>query len=103
MEREHPKYQMPDTPHAQYLYNSALKHAKAAKEKGKSTEEVHAIFHKIVSRNLDDVSTIPTDEDHSKYRSAVVHMKKAMEKGKTSQEAHQVFKNIMSGTSKGHH
>lgn len=102
MEKQHPKYEVPDNPHAQHLYESALKHVKAAKEKGKSTEEVHAIFHKIINRTLDDVDSIPKDEAHSKYRSAVLHMKKAKENGKDSKQAHEIFKNIMNCTSKGH-
>ena len=44
--KEHPKYELPNTPHAKHRYESAMKHVEAAKAAGKSSEEIHAIFKK---------------------------------------------------------
>ena len=48
--QEHPKFEVPDDPHAKHRYESALKHAEYAKAAGKSSEEIHAVFKKV--RNL---------------------------------------------------
>lgn len=103
MNKEHPVYQVPDEPHAKHRYESAKKHAAAAKAAGKSTEEIHAIFKKVMEFDPSNIDSIPTDEAHSKYRSAVIHAKKAMENGKSSKEAHEIFHRIMNGESTGHH
>lgn len=44
--KEHPKYELPNTPHAKHRYESAMKHVEAAKAAGKSSEEIYAIFKK---------------------------------------------------------
>ena len=46
--KEHPKYELPNTPHAKHRYESAMKHVEAAKAAGKSSEEIHAIFKKVM-------------------------------------------------------
>lgn len=88
----HPKYELPDDPHAKYHYEMAMKHVEAAKKAGKSTEEIHAIFHKCMHPDLDN---LPTDAAHAKYASAVKHAKLAIANGKSSKEAHEVFHKIM--------
>ena len=47
-ETGHPKYELPDNPHAKHRYASAMKHVEAAKAAGKTSEEIHEIFHKTV-------------------------------------------------------
>ena len=49
--KEHPKYELPNTPHAKHRYESAMKHVEAAKAAGKSSEEIHAIFKKVMLKN----------------------------------------------------
>lgn len=94
----HPKYELPKTPHAEYRYKMAMKHVEAAKAAGKSSEEIHAVFKKIMNS---DLSNIPQDEAHKKYRMAVEHAKKAMENGKSSEEAHEVFRRVMESDGSG--
>ena len=45
----HPEYVLPNTPHAGYRYKMAMKHVEAAKAAGKSVEEIHEIFKKVMS------------------------------------------------------
>ena len=40
----HPKFEIPADPHGKARYESAKKHAEAAKKAGKSSEEIHAVF-----------------------------------------------------------
>lgn len=102
MEKKHPEYKIPDNPHAKHRYESAMKHVDHAKKAGKYSEEIHAIFHKIMEFDPMDIDSIPTDEAHKNYRLAVIHAKKAMENGKSSEEVHQIFQNIVTGNAKGH-
>ena len=101
-EKKHPKYEIPNEPHAKHRYESAMKHVQFAKEAGKSSEEIHEIFRKIMNFNPKDIDSIPKDEAHKKYRSAVIHALKALENGKSSEEAHKMFQDIMAGNTSGH-
>ena len=101
-EMKHPEYKIPNDPHAKHRYESAMKHVEFAKQAGKSSEEIHAIFHKIMEFDPTNIDSIPTDEAHKKYRLAAIHAKKAIENGKSSEEAHRIFHDIMSGNTKGH-
>ena len=56
--KEHPKYELPNTPHAKHRYESAMKHVEAAKAAGKSSEEIHAIFKKVMEFDIKDVEKI---------------------------------------------
>ena len=102
----HPKYELLDDPHATYRYKSAMKHVEYAKAAGKLSEEIHAMFKKIMSYDLHDIDSLPQDEGHKQFRSAVIHAHKAMEAGKSSEEVHQIFQQVLAsdGTkSCGHH
>ena len=59
--KEHPKYELPNTPHAKHRYESAMKHVEAAKAAGKSSEEIHAIFKKVMEFDIKDVKKLPAD------------------------------------------
>ena len=98
----HPKYELPNDPHAKYRYESAMKHVEAAKAAGKSTEEIHAIFKKVMEFDPKNIDAIPNDEAHAKYRSAMIHMQKALANGKSVAEAHEIFEKIKSGNTSGH-
>lgn len=95
----HPKYELPDDPHAEYRYKMAMKHVEAAKATGKSSEEIHEIFNQIMNNDIDN---LPNDEAHSKYNMAVTHAKKAIENGKTSEEAHEIFQQVLESKGGGH-
>ena len=70
----HPKFEIPTDPHGKARYESAKRHAEAAKKAGKSSEEIHAVFKKVMSFNpATDLDKIPKDEAHAKYRSALIH------------------------------
>ncbi|HAT56612.1 MAG TPA: hypothetical protein DCS74_03430 [Veillonellaceae bacterium] len=99
--QEHPKFEVPDDPHAKHRYESALKHAEYAKAAGKSSEEIHAVFKKVMEFDPKDLDSIPKDEAHQKYRMALIHARKAADAGKSSEEVHEVFKRIMEGTGTG--
>lgn len=96
-------FEIPTDPHGKRRYESAMKHVEAAKNAGKSSEEIHAIFKKVMEHDPMDIDSIPKDEAHAKYRTAMIHMKAALENGKTSEEAHAMFKRIMNGESTGCH
>ena len=96
-DKKHPAFEVPDEPHGRRRYESAIKHAGFAKKAGKSSEEIHEFFYKVMNFNLKDVEKIPKDEAHKKYRSAVIHAQKAIANGKTSEESHKIFRNIVSG------
>ena len=102
---KHPKYQIPEEPHAKHRYESALKHVQFAREAGKTSEEIHEIFHKVMNFNSKNIENISQDEAHQKYRTAVIHARKALESGKTSEEAHAIYRNILEGNTaeKCHH
>ena len=91
----HGKFQIPTDPHGKKRYESAMKHVEAAKKAGKSSEEIHALFKKIMEFN-------PMDEAHAKYRSAMIHMKAALANGKSVAEAHAIAKKIRTGQTTGH-
>lgn len=99
----HANFEIPTDPHGKRRYESAMKHIEAAKKAGKSSEEIHAIFKKVMEHNPMDIDSIPKDEAHAKYRTAMIHMKAALEHGKSSEEAHAMFKRIMNGESTGCH
>lgn len=99
---KHGEFQIPTDPHGKKRYESAMKHVEAAKKAGKSSEEIHALFKKVMEFNPMDIESIPKDEAHAKYRSAMIHMKAALENGKSSAEAHALAKKIMSGETTGH-
>lgn len=99
----HANFEIPTDPHGKRRYESAMKHVEAAKKAGKSSEEIHAIFKKVMEHDPMDIDSIPKDEAHAKYRTAMIHMKAALEHGKSSEEAHAMFKRIMNGESTGCH
>lgn len=99
----HANFEIPTDPHGKRRYESAMKHVEAAKKAGKSSEEIHAIYKKVMEHDPMDIDSIPKDEAHAKYRTAMIHMKAALEHGKTSEEAHAMFKRIMNGESTGCH
>lgn len=90
----HPKYELPKTPHAEYRYKMAMRHVEAAKAAGKSSEEIHAMFHKIMNYDIDN---LPQDGDdaHKGYRTAVAKAKQALADGKSSEEAHEIFRQVL--------
>jgi len=95
----HPKYELPKTPHAEYRYKMAMKHVEAAKAAGKSSEEIHEMFKKIMNY---DINNSTNDEAHKNYHMAVEHAKKALENGKTSEEAHKIFQQVLEAKGEGH-
>ena len=99
---EHPKFEVPADPHGKVRYASAKKHAEAAKKAGKSSEEIHAIFKKVMEFDPMDIDKIPTDEAHAKYRSAMIHVKAAKERGASADEIHAMYKRIMTGQAGKH-
>ena len=104
-ERKHPEYQIPNEPHAKQRYESALKHVQLAREAGKTSEEIHEIFRKVINFDSKNIENISQDEAHKKYRTAVIHARKSLENGKTPEEAHEVYRSILSGNTAGkcHH
>ena len=98
----HPKFEIPTDPHGKHRYESAMKHVEAAKKAGKTSEEIHAIFKKVMAFDPKDIDSIPKDEAHAKYRSAMLHMQKALANGKSNEEAHALFRKIMNGETTGH-
>ena len=99
----HPKFEIPTDPHGKARYESAKLHAEAAKKAGKSSEEIHAVFKKVMEFNpATDLDKIPKDEAHKKYRSALVHAIKAKEAGKSDAEIHEVFEKVLKSTGSGH-
>jgi len=95
---KHPDYKLPETPHAKARYESAMRHVEAAKAAGKSSEEIHAIFKKVMEFDpKTDLDKLPKDGPHAKYRSAVLHAQKAIENGKSSEEAHAIYQRFMAG------
>lgn len=103
MTGKHPNFEVPTDPHGKARYESALKHVAAAKKAGKSVEEMHAIFKKVMAFDPMNIEAIPNDETHAKYRTAMIHVKKAKEAGKSSEEIHAMYKRIMDGTTTGCH
>ncbi len=98
----HGKFEVPTDPHGKKRYESAMKHVEAAKKAGKTSEEIHALFKRIMEHDPLDIASIPKDEAHAKYRTAMVHVKSALEKGSSSKEVHEIYRRIMSGETKGH-
>ncbi|NCD09063.1 MAG: hypothetical protein EOL98_06490 [Negativicutes bacterium] len=88
----HPKYELPKTPHAEYRYKMAMKHVEAAKAAGKSTEEIHEIFNKVMNY---DINNLVKDEAHKKYGMAVEAAQTALKEGKSSEEAHKIFQEVL--------
>lgn len=102
MNNGHSNFQVPTEPHAKKRYERAMKHVEAAKKAGKSSEEIHAIFKKVMEFNPKNYKTIPNDVAHKKYKTALLHYYKAVENGKTPSEAHIIFKKIMNNEASGH-
>lgn len=102
MNNGHSNFQAPTEPHAKKRYERAMKHVEAAKKAGKSSEEIHAIFKKVMEFNPKNYKTIPDDVAHKKYKTALLHYYKAVENGKTPSEAHIIFKKIMNNEASGH-
>ena len=102
MNNGHSNFQVPTEPHAKKRYERAMKHVEAAKKAGKSSEEIHAIFKKVMEFDPKNIDSIPDDEAHAKYKSALLHAHKAKENGKSNEEVHAIFKKIMSGETTGH-
>lgn len=100
--KKHPEFQIPTDAHGKRRYESAMKHVQAAKKAGKSSEEIHAIFKKVMEFDPKNIDSIPDDEAHAKYKSALLHAHKAKENGKSNEEVHAIFKKIMSGETTGH-
>lgn len=98
----HSGFEVPTDPHGRKRYESAMKHVAAAKEAGKTSEEIHAVFKRVMEHNPMDIDSIPKDEAHAKYRSAMIHVKSALEKGRSSDEVHEMYRRIMSGETSGH-
>ncbi|MBP2630399.1 MAG: hypothetical protein H6Q70_1027 [Firmicutes bacterium] len=92
--KTHPEYKMPDDPHAEYRYKAAMRHVELAKAAGKSSEEIHQMFQKIMDFDVNDSENLPT-ECHKKYYEAVQAAKQAIADGKTSKEAHEIFYQMM--------
>ncbi len=102
MTSTHPKFEIPTDPHGKHRYESAMKHVEAAKKAGKSVEEIHAIFKKVMEFDPKNIDAIPQDAAHAKYRTAMIHMQKALANGKSAKEAHSIFHRIMNGETSGH-
>jgi len=99
----HPKFEIPADPHGKARYESAKLHAEAAMKAGKSSEEIHAVFKKVMDFNpAADLEKVPKDEAHAKYRSALVHALKAKEAGKSDAEIHAEFEAVLKSTGSGH-
>ena len=97
----HPKVEIPQDPHGKARYASAKKHAELAMKAGKSSEEVHAIFKKVMAFNpKTDLDKLPKDEAHARYRSAIIHAVKAHEAGKSNEYIHDLYKRILAGEAK---
>lgn len=45
---KHPKFEVPTDPAGKARYESALRHVEKAKADGKSTEEIHELFKKVM-------------------------------------------------------
>lgn len=98
----HPQAQIPEGPHGKARYESAKRHAEAAKAAGKSSEEIHAIFKQVMEFNPEtDLDKLPNDGPHGQYKSAYIHAKNALANGKSTAEAHELFKKIKAGEKLG--
>ena len=108
----HPQYPIPQDEEGRKRYESAKRHAALAKEQGKSLDEIHEIFKKVMEgtgkcsgKKEEAVSKchghypIPEDEEGKKrYESALRHVAIAKENGKSVDELHAIFKKVMEGT-----
>ena len=90
---QHPQYKLPEDPHAAYRYKAAMKHVELAKQAGKSSEEIHEMFKKIMNFDINDENYVPS-KGHENYFEAVKAAKTAIAEGKTSEEVHEIFKSI---------
>ena len=90
---QHPQYKLPEDPHAAYRYKSAMKHVELAKQAGKSSEEIHEMFKKIMNFDINDENYVPS-EGHENYFKAITAAKAAMAEGKSSEEVHKIFQEI---------
>lgn len=98
----HPQVQIPEGPHGQARYESAKRHAAAAKAAGKSTEEIHAVFKKVMAfDSKTDLDKLSDEGAHGQYKSACIHAQHALANGKSSAEAHELFKKIKAGEKAG--
>lgn len=99
--KNHPEFKIPTDPHGKARYESATRHVEAAKKAGKSSEEIHEIFRKIMNFDPKDIDSIPNDAAHAKYKSALIHANKAIEEGKSSAEVHAIFERVLHSTGEG--
>lgn len=98
----HPQVQIPEDAHGKARYASAMRHVEAAKAAGKSSEEIHAIYKKVMEFDIEkDLDKVPNDGPHGKWKSAVIHAKHALANGKSSEEAHEIYRKIMAGENPG--
>ncbi len=100
--KKHSEYEIPVTPHGKHRYERAMKHVENAKKMGKSSDEIHELFKRIMEADPYDIERIPTDKSHARYRSAIIHVNKAKERGALPDEIHSIYKRIMDGTANKH-
>ena len=110
----HPAAPLPTDREERNRRESARRHADIAEAQGKSAEEIHEIFKKVMEgtgkcsgKKEEAVSKchghypIPEDEEGKKrYESALRHVAIAKENGKSVDELHAIFKKVMEGTGK---
>ncbi len=77
--------------HERARYESAMAHVEWAKEQGKSSEEIHALFNQIMNRKWDD--PVPDDEAHREFKEKVDRAREARDRG----ESDQVVADILHG------
>lgn len=46
---KHKKFEIPTDPEGKARYESAMRHVERAKAEGKSSEEIHELFHKVMT------------------------------------------------------
>lgn len=106
---KHKTFEIPEDEEGRKRYENAKKHARLAEEQGKSSDEIHEIFKKVMEGKgvcgakrkctaKDKMFEIPEDEEGRKrYQVAMRHVEKAREDGKSSDEIHEIFKKVMEG------
>lgn len=87
----HGKYN-PETmdAHERARYESAMRHVEWAKEQGKSSDEIHALFRQIMNRKWDD--PVPNDEAHREYAKRLERAKEARANGAGCKEVSAIMK-----------
>ena len=82
---QHPQYKLPEDPHAAYRYKAAMKHVELAKQAGKSSEEIHEMFKKIMNFDINDENYVPS-EGHENYFKAITAAKQRWQKEKAQRK-----------------